>query len=29
MSNSRYTIPVNKYGYVLDGLELLLDEKIM
>ena len=27
MSNSRYTIPVNKYGYVLDGLELLLDGK--
>ena len=27
MSNSRYTMPVNKYGYVQDGLELLLDGK--
>ena len=27
MSNSKYTIAVNKYGYIIDGLELLLDGK--
>ena len=27
MANSKYTIPVNKYGYVINGLQLLLDAK--
>ena len=27
MANSKYTIPVNKYGYVVNGLQLLLDAK--